>query len=104
MYSYVMLNVFFFFFLEQLVIPRLVDVQIAVLTAVDYDGNKRTLGGDPVTVKLEEAQSNLISTVCNNSQYQQPEMTTSDCIRVIDKKNGQYVIRVRLSICCRYTK
>jgi len=91
---------------EHLVIPRLVDVQIAVLTAVDYSGNKRTLGGDPVTVKLigplVEAESNVISTVCDNPQYQQPEITIGECVRVIDKKNGEYVIRLRSSVCGRY--
>jgi len=85
--------------------PRLVDVRIAILTAVDYDGNRRTLGGDPVTVNLigpleEETQQD--STVRNNLGYQRQKNNTSDCVRVIDKKNGQYIIRLCSTICGRY--
>lgn len=70
----------------------MVDTQIATLTAVDYDGNRRTLGGDPVTVKL--------ISLSEDTQHEQ-ESTTSD-VCVIDHKNGQYTIRLRSSICGRY--
>jgi len=94
-----------YFFLDHLVLPRLVDVQIATLTAVDYDGNRRTLGGDPVTVKLigplEETQHNISNTVSNHLE-RRDMYTTDDCIRVLDKKNGQYIIRLCSSACGRY--
>jgi hypothetical protein len=85
---------------ENLVISRLVDTRIAVLTAVDYDGNQRTLGGDPVTVKLigplEDAQNERVE---SHLGHQQKE---NDNVRVIDHKNGKYTIRLCLSTCGRY--
>lgn len=81
-------------------ISRLVDMRIALLTAVDYDGNQRTLGGDPVTVKLigplEETQN---ESVASNLGCQQKE---NDYVHVMDHKNGKYTIRLRLSTCGRY--
>lgn len=72
-------------------IPRLVDSHIATLTAVDYDGNRRTLGGDPVTVKL----------ISLSDDTQQEQGSSTSDVRVIDHKNGQYTIRLRSSICGR---
>lgn len=78
----------------------MVDTRVAALTAVDYDGNQRTLGGDPVTVKLvgplEDTQNERIS---SNLEHQEKE---NDNVHVIDHKNGKYTIRLRLSTCGRY--
>lgn len=84
-------------------IPRLVDTRVAILTAVDYDGNRRNLGGDPVTLKLigplDEIQQER---AVNNLGHQVQENNISDDrVRIIDHKNGQYTIRLRLSICGR---
>jgi len=89
---------------ENLLIPRLVDTLVATLTAVDYDGNRRNLGGDPVVIKLigplDDTQQEVTP---NNSEFQHLDNNNSDDkVRIIDHKNGQYTIRLRLSICGRY--
>lgn len=88
-----------------MLIPRLVDTWVATLIAVDYDGNRRNLGGDPVTLKLigplDDTQQERTA---NNLGHQYQENNTSDGVRIIDHKNGQYTIRLRLSICGRYIK
>lgn len=84
-------------------IPRLVDTEVAILTAVDYDGDRRNLGGDPVTLKLigplDDTQQERAA---NNLENQQENNTSNDGVRIIDHKNGQYTIRLCLSICGRY--
>lgn len=86
-------------------IPCLVDSQIATLTAVDYDGIRRTLGGDPVTVKLIGPLDDTLNTqqerTANNLVSQKQENNISHGVRVIDNKNGQYTIRLFLSTCGR---
>lgn len=85
-------------------IPRLVDTQLAILIAVDYDGNQRNLGGDPITVKLiGPLENTLQERTISNLGYQQGN-NSDDCIRVVDHKNGQYTIHLRYSICGRYIK
>jgi len=87
---------------EHLTIPRLVGTLLATLTAVDFDGKKSIIGGDPVTVTLtgplECTQQER--TECNLNSQQ--ENKSSDSLCVIDHKNGQYTIRLRLSNCGRY--
>lgn len=77
----------------------MVDTQIAILTAIDHDGNKRNLGGDPVSVKLIGPFDNEEET--NNLNCQ--EQSNDDYVRVIDHKNGLYTIRLVLLYCGRYT-
>jgi len=94
----------FVFLGDNLLIPRLVDTQVATLTAVDYDGNRRNLGGDPVVIKLigplDDTQQEMAP---NNLGHQHQDNNTSDDgVRIIDHKNGQYTIRLRLSNCGRY--
>lgn len=89
---------------EHLIIPCLVDTQVATLTAVDYDGKQRTSGGDPVTVQLTgPLEDTQLETVANNSGHQHGN-NSSHNVCVIDHKNGQYTISLRLSICGRYFK
>lgn len=83
-------------------IPRLVDTKIATLTAVDYDGNQRTLGGDPVTVKLIPLSEDIDQDRTISNLEHQLENNIDDGVRVIDHDNGQYTIRLRLSSCGRY--
>lgn len=86
-------------------IPCLVDTQIATLIAMDYDGIQRTSGGDPVTVKLIGPLDDTLNTqqerTTNNLGPQQQENNINHGVRVIDNKNGQYTIRLCLSICGR---
>lgn len=87
-----------------MLIPRLVNTQVATLTAIDYDGNRRNLGGDPVTIKLigplDDPQQEM---ALNNLLHQHQDNNTSDNgVRIIDHKNGQYTIRLHLSNCGRY--
>lgn len=89
---------------ENWLIPRLVDTLVATLTAVDYDGNRRNLGGDPVGIKLigplDDTQQEVNP---NYLQLQNPDTVSSDDkVRIIDNKNGQYTIRLSLSVCGRY--
>jgi len=82
----------------------LVDTLVATLTAVDLDGNRRNLGGDPVIIKLigplDDTQQEITP---NNLGLQHLDNNTSDDrVRIVDHKNGQYSIRLRLSICGRY--
>lgn len=91
---------------EHLVVPRLVDTLLATLTAIDYDGKLRTLGGDPVTVTLtgpldEGTQQERIA---SSFDHQRDINSSSDSVCVIDHKNGQYMIRSRLPHCGRYSK
>lgn len=90
---------------ENLVIPCLVDTQVATLTAMDYNGTRQTLGGDPVTVKLIGPLDDTLNTqqerTANNLGPQQEENNINHGVRVIDNKNGQYTIRLCLSICGR---
>lgn len=95
-----------FFLGEHLVVPRLVDTLLATLTAIDYDGKLRTLGGDPVTVTLtgpldEGIQQERIASSFDNHR---DINSSSDSVCVIDHKNGQYMIRSRLPHCGRYSK
>lgn len=84
-------------------IPRLVDSQVAILVAVDYDGNQRNLGGDPVTVKLiGPLEITQQERTISNLGHQHQGNNSSDCLRVVDHKNGQYTIHLRSSICGRY--
>lgn len=87
---------------EYLTIPRLVGTVFATLTAVDFDGKRSVIGGDPVTViltgPLECTQQE--KTECSLNCHQ--ENKSSDCLCVIDHKNGQYTISLRLSNCGRY--
>lgn len=80
----------------------MVDTQIAILTAVDFDGNRRNLGGDPVTIKLigplEETQEGTSTNVDNEQQRN----NSNDGTRISDHKNGQYTIHLCLSVCGRY--
>jgi len=87
-------------------IPRLVDTQVATLTAVDYDGKRRNLGGDPVIIKLigplDDTQQEMAPN--NLGHLHQDNNTSDDGVRIVDHKNGQYTIRLRLSNCGRYIK
>ncbi|CAI6353464.1 unnamed protein product [Macrosiphum euphorbiae] len=89
---------------ENLLIPRLVDTQVATLTAVDYDGKRRNLGGDPVIIKLigplDDTQQEMAPN--NLGHLHQDNNTSDDGVRIVDHKNGQYTIRLRLSNCGRY--
>lgn len=87
---------------ELLMIPRLVDTQVAILIAVDFDGNRRNMGGDPVTVKLigpieDTRQEGTLTTLAIEQQGNK----SSNNMRIIDLKNGQYSIRLCLSVCGR---
>lgn len=88
---------------ENMSIPRLVNTRIATLTAVDYDGNRRTLGGDPVSVQLigplEDTQERNSR---NLGGCQRQGNTNHDGVHVIDHDNGQYSICLRLTLCGRY--
>lgn len=86
---------------ENLVFPRLVDKQIAILTAMDFDKKRRLLGGDPVIVKLIGPLCN-IQTDRSISNLGHQDNVTSDGVHIIDTKNGQYIIRLHISICGRY--
>lgn len=82
-------------------IPRLVDKQIAILTAMDFDRKRRPLGGDPVTVKLIGPLGNVqTDRLLSNLGHQ--DTGSSDGVHIIDTKNGQYIIRLHISICGRY--
>ncbi|XP_025207500.1 uncharacterized protein LOC112603224 isoform X2 [Melanaphis sacchari] len=88
---------------ENLLIPRLVDSRVATLTAFDYDGKRRNLGGDPVTLKLIGPLDDIQQErTANNLEHKYENNTSDDGVRIIDHKNGQYTIRLRLSICGRY--
>jgi len=95
----------FVFLGENLLIPRLVNTLVATLTAVDYDGNRRNLGGDPVSIKLigplDDTQQEI--TINNLGLQYLDNNTSDDRVRIIDHKNGQYTIHLSLSICGRYT-
>lgn len=82
-------------------IPRLVDTQVAILIAMDYDGIQRNSGGDPVTVKLiGPLETTHQERTISNLGYQQ-ENNSIDCMRIVDHQNGQYTIHLRYSICGR---
>lgn len=87
-----------------LTMPRLVGTLLATLTAVDFDGKKNIIGGDPVTVTLMGPLECTHQERTECSLNSQQENKSSDSLCVIDHKNGQYTIRLRLSDCGRYFK
>jgi len=87
-----------------LIIPRLVDTQVATLIAIDYDGKPQNFGGDPVTVKLIGPLGDIQQERTASNLGQQEENNSSDIMYVIDHKNGQYTIHLRSSVCGRYKR